>query len=202
MRAGVSQGCVPCVAVAESVRLITDRSEWDSLSRLSGSIYHHYDWTAHTARRLEGFGPVTFGYLRMWDGDSLIGCPVVKFCDRWFNTPRAVPAILSGGEADAIAVVSAAHSKLLKMRGVNVDPDVGLLYEIAARRRRVERGEPVRVFKSMLPSEIKQMVGASSSPEPVQDVWVQAVVWLWRAAWETSVVSWNGGWTIHAGGEC
>jgi hypothetical protein len=79
-------------------RQVVDRFEWLSLCRLAADPYHHPAWVeASVARlRLQTKRPVDAHYLRVWDDDTLIGCPVIVIDGEMFNAPRSTPRILSG----------------------------------------------------------------------------------------------------------
>lgn len=74
------------------------------MAKLTPSIYADQVWTDQRVRRLRLLvGPRVSGkLLRVWREDSLVVCPLIviqglkKDDQRWFNTPRCLPSVVSG----------------------------------------------------------------------------------------------------------
>src|SRR6056297_3067448 len=95
----------------EAARFVTDRYEWASLAQRAPSIYHRWEWSEQSRRRVAHLLPhltVTTAYLRVWAADTLVACPVLSIDDIWYNIPRSEPLVLDGGPVDPLRVIDEA----------------------------------------------------------------------------------------------
>lgn len=109
---------------ASPARIVTSRGEWEQYEDLGAPLYHSWSWTAQSVARLKrqvlDDTPVSAGYLRIWIGGSptsgdpysVVGCPIVFFDGRMFNTPRASPAVIVGTNVCATCAVLRAEPDL------------------------------------------------------------------------------------------
>lgn len=181
--------------------MITDQWEWASIAKLVPTVYHEQSWTLASVSRIRAQTslPVSYGYARVWVGrDTLVGCPLIRFGNRWFNTPRAAPLVLAGCRLNAA-------SALLRAAGRSRDPTVArlrlrdhlelhddheLVRDIDRTRLLLDvRTATCRRYRSMSTREINLMVRSLSFPDPhVGPEWGAAIKACWNAgSWTTTV---------------
>ena len=163
-------------------KLIDERWEWASLAKLSPSIYADQVWTDHRVRRLQRMiGPrVESKLIRVWSDDSLVVCPLIvihglkKDDQRWFNSPRSMPTVVSGPPLDFAtmsSVVADAIPSLDRVHGPAVDNEINdrPLFEMTddseqiallhADLAKLNETEPHRMFAldAEIMAEVKQL---------------------------------------------
>lgn len=185
----------------EPLRVITDQWEWASIAKLVPTMYHEQSWTLASVSRIRSQTslPVSYGYARVWVGhDTLIGCPLIRFGNRWFNTPRAAPRVLAGTHLNAA-------SALLRAAGRSRDPVVARLrlrdhlelhddHDVVRNIDRARllldaRTATSRRYRTMSAREINLMVRSLSWATPdLGPEWGAAIRACWNAgAWTTTV---------------
>ncbi len=181
----------------DDFRLVQSMWEWLSLSNLSGSVYHEPAWTEQSTARIRRTARalIVSGYARIWSGDTLIGCPVIRVDTRWFNTPRTAPTVLSGtpvGDPTALFLTVARRQRdvprpLTGIHKIAVLSDDHQLAEIAAIAASLE-GVDYRRFRSMTSGEVAAL--GRTVPWESDDEWqswIDVIGRLWRA----------GSWTME-----
>lgn len=178
----------------EPWRLVTDRWEWASISHLAPTVYHELSWTVASVARIrtQTSLPVSFGYARVWVGaDTLVGCPLIRLGERWFNTPRAVPLVLTGTHVSASAAIQRAMDRVERLRGrLVLHDDSSQVDEIERTRLALDvRTCDERTYRSMSNREIDTMVRSCRwNRRAVADEWSQALKAVWNAgSWTTEV---------------
>jgi hypothetical protein len=180
----------------DTLRVVTDQWEWANIARLAPTVYHEQSWTLASVIRLRTqlSVPISFGYVRVWAGDSLIGCPMIRVGDRWFNTPRAAPLVLVGPAVDpmvALADAKARQGRHPKLRGkLELHDDTDVLRAIARTCATLEdRCVDTRRYRTMSGQEIDRMARScrwASTADRAQ--WIAALKATWRAGcWVTEV---------------
>lgn len=95
----------------EAARYVGDRYEWASLAKRSPSVYHRWEWSEQSRRRVAHLLPhltVETAYLRVWADDTLVAVPLLGIDDIWYNVPRSTALVLDGPDLDPWAVVNEA----------------------------------------------------------------------------------------------
>lgn len=189
----------------EDVRFVSDRYEWASLTKQVPSLYHQWEWAEQSRRRIVRelpTLPIDSAYLRIWAGDTLIGCPVVQIDDVWFNAPRALPMCLLGEPLPAAALAEwAADDDGCILIVVDDSPQIA---DIHATRWLLEcDADDLRSRRSLAPIDIKTMLTRLSfESEHARDTWVEAVGWVWRAGWNARLIEYRRndepiGWSVE-----
>lgn len=171
----------------EPLRVITDRWEWASIAQLVPTVYHELSWTLASVDRLKDQYtlPIAFGYARVWVDDTLIGCPLIRLGDRWFNTPRSAPLVLRGVKLNASAALSRAlarHPRFVKDGDFLLDlhSDHELLESIERTRLLLVTTTPrVRRYRAMSERELNALTAPPG--------WRAALRLTWRADWSTEL---------------
>lgn len=186
----------------DEFRLVESQWEWQSLSNLADSPYHDPAWTYQSVARirLQARASVSCGYVRVWHSDTMIGCPVIRVNDRWFNSPRASPTVLSGPPVDepsrhimqSAAKVRDPGRELVGINGIVISHDTSQLAEIARAAQALdERAVSHRDHLSLTKTEITLL--AKTIPWQTDDEWqhwVDVITRLWRAgSWKMTMRS-------------
>lgn len=189
----------------DSLRIVTDRWEWDSLAQLAPTIYHEQSWTLASVQRIktQTSTPVRFGYARVWVADTLVGCPLIRQGDRpWYNSPRAAPLVLQGTRLNAPGAVMRAIARSWApdpkhpdrtrpwSAQVALHDDSELVHAIERARLSIEvRSSRWRRYKAMSGREIDEMVRTLRWKErPKAREWGDALRTTWTSGcWTTEV---------------
>ena len=196
LRAWYAAASVPI----EPLRMVTDQWEWASIAKLVPTVYHEQSWTLASVTRIRAQTslPVSFGYARVWVSETMVGCPLIRLGNRWFNTPRAAPLVLQGTHLNAAAALKracardgdpvAARLRLHKRLELHDD------HELVAGIERVRLALDVRTasrrtYRAMSSREIGAMVRSLHWSDPyTAEEWDAAVRACWKAgSWTTAV---------------
>lgn len=190
----------------ETVRFVSDRYEWASLVQRAPSVYHRWEWSEQSRRRVAHLLPhmtVETAYLRVWDHDTLAACPLILIDDTWFNTPRAAPLIIEGGPADPDRIIEqAAEDENIDLILVDdtdqVDALEALRWELSA------DCDDYRSRRALIPADV-EIMRARLTFESIEarDLWFDGIQWACRSGLEVQLVEYrrNGepiGWDLTA----
>jgi hypothetical protein len=184
----------------EPLRVVTDQWEWASIAKLVPTVYHEQSWTMASVTRIRAQTslPVSFGYARVWVAKTMVGCPLIRLGNRWFNTPRAAPLVLQGTNLNAAAALKRACSRSkdpiaarLRLDGhLELHDDQELVASIERTRLALDaRTVHRRRYRAMSGREIDHMVRSLNWEDPYLAIeWAAAVRTCWRAgSWTTAV---------------
>lgn len=190
----------------EQVRFVSDRYEWASLAQRAPSVYHRWEWSEQSRRRVAHLVPhltVASAYLRVWFADTLAACPVLLIDDIWFNSPRATPLIIEGGPADPVRIL---------IRGADDSDEILVLIDDSDQTRTLDAlhwelesdADDSRVRRALIPADVDAMRSRLMF-ESVEsrDMWFEGVEWACRSGLEVRLVEYrrNGepiGWDLTA----
>lgn len=185
----------------EAVRFVDDRFEWSSLTKETPSIYHLWEWSEQSRRRVQRQLPtrtVDSAYLRIWVHDSMIGCPVIHIDGIWYNTPRSSPLTLVGEPIDPFAVFDALDDDVFLIDdSEQIDSIAALSAQLGA------DADSTRSRRSIAPSDIEAMRRQLVFPSAdASEIWFEGVEWAWRTGWDTTLVEYRRaetiiGWTVE-----
>lgn len=190
----------------ETVRFVSDRYEWASLAQRAPSVYHRWEWTEQSRRRVAHLLPhmtIETAYMRVWEADTLAACPVILIDDMWYNTPRAAPLIIEGGPADPDRIIEQAAEE------ENVDlilvDDSDQIEALEALRWELEADcDDHRSRRALIPADVEAM-RARLTFESVEarDMWFDGIQWACRSGFDIHIVEYrrNGepiGWDVTA----
>lgn len=177
----------------ETVRFVSDRYEWASMTLRAPSVYHRWEWSEQSRRRVAHLNPhltVDIAYLRVWDGDTLVACPVLMIDDVWYNSPRATPLVLDGGPADASRIIAYA-----------VDDNVDLvLIDDAEQTEALEAlrwelnadADDYRRRRSIIPTDLHAMrARLSFESEDVCVIWFDGIEWAYRSGLDVTLTEYR-----------
>lgn len=185
---------------------MSDRYEWASLVKRAPSVYHRWEWSEQSRRRVASLClklNIESCYLRVWAGDVLVAMPMLKIEDIWYNTPRAEPVVLEGHTDDPLAVIDEATEEYGE-DVVYID-DSAQLAEIAALEWQLNSdADDHRNRQSLIPSDLAQMRSCLRfADDETADMWFEAVQWLDRSGIKARFVEYRRndepiGWGVYA----
>ena len=177
-------------------RRVTDRSEWSALARLTPHFTHEFSWSLQCIGLIQALVffrvPVQPTYLRVWVDDVLYGCPFLVLIsadgtERALNTPRAVPARITGvgPDLDPAAVITSAWAD------ARVDIDLDFERRITDSFTRLERDADRSSRAWALSDADLDLIRRHGDWETHwdQDQWCRSFARLWQGAWQTELVS-------------
>ena len=188
----------------ETVRFIADRYEWAATARHARSVYHRWEWTEQSRRRVAFLFPrvkVASAYLRVWLGDTLVGCPVLSIDGIWFNTPRSTPLVIDGPGCDVHTAIAEAI-EYTKDDVVIVDDTEQLRQLEAIRWELTIDSTDCRSRRSITPSDLTGMARALTfDTDTTGELWFDGIRWVSQSGWDIRLDEYRRndepiGWTI------
>lgn len=190
----------------ETIRFVCDRYEWASIAQRAPSVYHRWEWSEQSRRRVAHLLPhlaVDVAYLRVWDDRTLVACPVILINDEWFNVPRAVPLVIEEGPADPDRVLlAAADSDDVDLTLVDDSEQLAALealqWELAV------DSDDYRNRASLIPADVAAMRSRLSfESADAQAMWFEGILWACRSGLDVKIVEYRRnqepiGWTVMA----
>lgn len=189
----------------EAARFVNDRYEWSSLAQRAPEVYHRWEWSEQSRRRVASLCPhlkVESAYLRVWSGDALVAMPILLIDDIWYNTPRSTPLVLSGCHGNPLAAIDEATEDLGE-DVVFIDDSDQLKVTTALEWRLNIDADDHRNRQSLIPSDLAEMrLRLRFADDQTSDIWFEAIQWLDRSGLKAKFIEYrrNGepvGWGVY-----
>lgn len=178
----------------ETVRFVSDRYEWASMTQRAPSVYHRWEWSEQSRRRVAHLMPhmkIDTAYMRVWDGDTLVAVPVILIDGTWFNVPRSAPLVLEGGPANPTTIiVEAADDENEDVVIVNDDNQIqaldALRWELAA------DADDYRRRRSIIPEDLHGMrARLTFDTVDACDMWFEGIEWAYRSGLDVTLIEYR-----------
>lgn len=189
----------------EAVRFVSDRYEWSSIAQRAPEVYHRWEWSEQSRRRVAHLCPhlkIESAYLRVWSDDALVAMPILLIDDIWYNTPRSTPLVLSGEHVDPLAVIDEATEEYGD--DVVFIDDSGQLELITGLEWRLNvDADDHRNRQSLIPADLAEMRLRLRFPDDTAaDCWFDAIQWVDRSGLKAKFVEYRRnsepiGWGIY-----
>jgi len=168
----------------EAARFVGDRYEWASLAKRSPSVYHRWEWSEQSRRRVAHLLPhlnVETAYLRVWADDSLVAVPLLCIDDIWYNVPRSTPLVIDGPDVDPEFVINEASEE--DGSDIVFVDDSQQLQVIDALEWALNRdADDHRSRQALIPADIAEMrLRLRFIDETTSDIWFEAISWVDRS---------------------
>mgnify|MGYP001552974099 CR=1 FL=1 len=168
----------------EAARYVADRYEWASLSKRAPSVYHRWEWSEQSRRRVAHLLPhldVDTCYLRVWADDSLVCLPLLGIDDIWYNVPRSVPLVIDGPSVDPEFVINEAAED--DGTDIVIIDDSEQLSALEALEWALNRdADDHRTRQALIPRDVDEMrVRLRFADDETADTWYEAITWVDRS---------------------
>ena len=190
----------------EAARYVADRYEWASLSKRSPSVYHRWEWSEQSRRRVARLLPhldIDICYLRVWADDSLVAMPMLMIDEGiWFNTPRSTPLVIDGPPVDPFLVVDEAAEE----DGADIVfiDDSEQIVTIEAVEHELERdADDSRTRQGLIPRDIEEMRLRLRFADDIDaEMWFEAIQWVDRSGLNARFIEFRRndepiGWAVY-----
>ncbi len=190
----------------EAARYVGDRYEWASLSKRSPSVYHRWEWSEQSRRRVAHLLPhltINICYLRVWADTSLVAMPMMMIDeDIWVNVPRSAPLVIDGPAVDPLAVVNEAADD----DGADIVfiDDSEQLSTIEALEHELNRdADDSRTRQGLIPRDVEEMrIRLRFTDDDAAERWFEAIQWVDRSGLKARFVEFRRndepiGWAVY-----
>jgi hypothetical protein len=192
-------------AKVEAARFVSDRYEWSSLAQRAPEVYHRWEWSEQSRRRVAHLSPhlkIESAYLRVWADDALVAMPILFIDGIWYNTPRSTPIVLSGSHADPMSVIDEATEEYGEDI-VFVDDSEQLKVTSALEWRLNVDADDHRNRQSLIPSDLAEMrLRLRFADDKIADIWFEAIQWVDRCGLKAKFIEYRRnsepiGWGVY-----